>query len=332
MQRAAPPYVPAQERRRLPRWRDPGRRTATGPPNTTEEKATTASSSSAGSDAATNARASAGSTGPGGREGTGRSIESSIPLEAEAFGELLDQAAQAVALAARTSSWRRAPVRSAISATGASSASQPSACACGATASSSAESTSVAGTRHSRVGVDQLTLHPVAGGDEAVLVERLLGPHEPLGHVSLLHLQPRHRLHEGQPARPSRPPWSGRRGCAPPRCRSAAGDARPTTGRWARGTRRSGSAGLPPPPSPRSPRTRAGYPRAGTPGTAACAPSPGPVSRPCQNGEFTDSASSSGRCARIRLTSRMASSGSSTPTCTCRAKVGSRRASSRIDP
>ena len=57
-----------------------------------------------------------------------------------------------------------------------------------------------------------------------------------------------------------------------------------------------------------------------------------PVSRPCQKGEFTDSASSSGRCARIRLTSSMPASGSGMPTCTCSAKVGSRRASSRIEP
>src|SRR3954454_5734170 len=55
-----------------------------------------------------------------------------------------------------------------------------------------------------------------------------------------------------------------------------------------------------------------------------------PESRPCQNGELADSASSSGTWARIRLSSPIASSGSRTPTCTCSANVGSRRASSRI--
>ena len=57
-----------------------------------------------------------------------------------------------------------------------------------------------------------------------------------------------------------------------------------------------------------------------------------PVSRPCQKGELAESASSSGRCERSRLAARIASSGSGTPTCTCSAKVGSRRASSRIEP
>jgi hypothetical protein len=57
-----------------------------------------------------------------------------------------------------------------------------------------------------------------------------------------------------------------------------------------------------------------------------------PVSRPCQNGEFTESASRIGRCARIRLTRWIADSASGTPTWTWSAIVGSRRASSRIEP
>ncbi len=55
-----------------------------------------------------------------------------------------------------------------------------------------------------------------------------------------------------------------------------------------------------------------------------------PASRPCQKGELADSASSSGRWARMRFSSRVADAASATPTWTCSAKVGSRRASSRI--
>jgi hypothetical protein len=57
-----------------------------------------------------------------------------------------------------------------------------------------------------------------------------------------------------------------------------------------------------------------------------------PVSRPCQYGELAERASSSGRCTRIRLATRIATSGSGSPTCTCSANVGSRRASARTDP
>ena len=55
-----------------------------------------------------------------------------------------------------------------------------------------------------------------------------------------------------------------------------------------------------------------------------------PVACPARNGELADSASSSGRWTRSRFISLTASSGSGTPTWTCSAKVGSRRASSRI--
>ena len=51
---------------------------------------------------------------------------------------------------------------------------------------------------------------------------------------------------------------------------------------------------------------RAGCRCAGRPGRPACAPTPGPLSRPCQNGELADSASSSGRCARMPLNARTA--------------------------
>ena len=57
-----------------------------------------------------------------------------------------------------------------------------------------------------------------------------------------------------------------------------------------------------------------------------------PVSRPCQNGELADSASSSGRCARIWFSAASAPAGVGTPTWTCSANVGSRRASARIEP
>ena len=56
-----------------------------------------------------------------------------------------------------------------------------------------------------------------------------------------------------------------------------------------------------------------------------------PLSRPCQNGELAESASSSGRWTRSRASARAAISGSGTPTWTCSANVGSRRASSRIE-
>ncbi len=51
-----------------------------------------------------------------------------------------------------------------------------------------------------------------------------------------------------------------------------------------------------------------------------------PVFRPCQNGLFTESASKMGRCWRIRSQIMIALSPESTPTCTCRPKVTSRRA------
>ena len=57
-----------------------------------------------------------------------------------------------------------------------------------------------------------------------------------------------------------------------------------------------------------------------------------PVSRPCQKGELTESASSSGMWVRRRLAAWIAASASGTPTWTWRPKVGSRRASSRIEP
>ena len=56
-----------------------------------------------------------------------------------------------------------------------------------------------------------------------------------------------------------------------------------------------------------------------------------PQSRPCQNGELADSASRTGMLRRKPFKSRIASSGSGAPTCTCRAIVGSRRASTRIE-
>ena len=56
-----------------------------------------------------------------------------------------------------------------------------------------------------------------------------------------------------------------------------------------------------------------------------------PLSRPCQNGELPDSASRTGRWPRIAFSARSAASGSGTATWTCSPKVGSRRASSRID-
>ena len=48
-------------------------------------------------------------------------------------------------------------------------------------------------------------------------------------------------------------------------------------------------------------RSGAACPCAGRPGTAGCARDASPLSRPCQKGELADSASSSGRCARMRL-------------------------------
>jgi hypothetical protein len=56
-----------------------------------------------------------------------------------------------------------------------------------------------------------------------------------------------------------------------------------------------------------------------------------PVAQPRQNGEFADTASSSGRCARMRFMSRIAAAGVGTPMCTCVASVGSRSASPRIE-
>ena len=56
-----------------------------------------------------------------------------------------------------------------------------------------------------------------------------------------------------------------------------------------------------------------------------------PVALPCQNGEFADSASRSGRCVRSRFRSLTAECGLAIPTWTCVARVGSRRASTRID-
>ena len=121
------------------------------------------------------------------------------------------------------------------------------------------------------------------------------------GMIALLELEPGDALDERRRGPRSRPRCSARRGSAPPRCRSAAAGARPTRGRWARRRPRSAAARPPPRPSRRSRGTPAGCPRAGTPGRAACGPTPGPVSRPCQSGELADSASSSGRWPRIRF-------------------------------
>ena len=71
--------------------------------------------------------------------------------------------------------------------------------------------------------------------------------------------------------------------------------------------------------------TRGNVPKIGTRADAR------PVSRPCQNGEFAASASSSGTCTRIPRSARIADSASGTATWTCSANVGSRRASSRIE-
>ena len=56
-----------------------------------------------------------------------------------------------------------------------------------------------------------------------------------------------------------------------------------------------------------------------------------PLSRPRQYGEFAASASSTGMCTRMRPSAAVAISGSGIATWTCSAKVGSRRASSRIE-
>ena len=71
--------------------------------------------------------------------------------------------------------------------------------------------------------------------------------------------------------------------------------------------------------------TRGNAPKTGTRAEAS------PVSRPCQNGEFADSASSSGTWTRNPRNARTAASAPGTATCTCIANVGSRRASSRIE-
>ena len=56
-----------------------------------------------------------------------------------------------------------------------------------------------------------------------------------------------------------------------------------------------------------------------------------PPSRPFQNGELAERAIRIGTLRRSPLRSRIASSGFGTPTCTCNAIVGSRRASERSE-
>ena len=55
-----------------------------------------------------------------------------------------------------------------------------------------------------------------------------------------------------------------------------------------------------------------------------------PESWPNQNGDWAASACNSGRCARIRLHTSIAVSGSGIPTWTCKAAVGVRVTSPRI--
>ena len=54
-----------------------------------------------------------------------------------------------------------------------------------------------------------------------------------------------------------------------------------------------------------------------------------PVASPRQNGELADRASSTGMCTRIPFATWIALSGSSMPTCTCRPKIISWRATKR---
>ena len=65
-------------------------------------------------------------------------------------------------------------------------------------------------------------------------------------------------------------------------------------------------------------------------GSAAARALARPESRPNQNGEFADSAGSSGRSSRRPLRARIAVSGSGMPTCTCSAHSGVRRSRPRI--
>ena len=83
--------------------------------------------------------------------------------------------------------------------------------------------------------------------------------------------------------------------------------------------------------SPKSANAR-GMPTRGNAWNSGVRADARPVSRPCQNGEFADRASRSGRWTRMRLATRIATSGSGSPTWTCSANVGSRRASARTDP
>ena len=112
---------------------------------------------------------------------------------------------------------------------------------------------------------------------------------------------------------------------APRRSQARAAAARPTTRSSDRVSRRRRSARRSPRRSRRSRAKCRGRPVRGNAWKITVRADANPRSCPCQNGELADSASSIGILRRRPLSSRTASSASGTPTCTCRAIVGSRR-------
>ena len=214
--------------------------------------------------------------------------------------------------------------------TAASSSAAPRATACGAAAARTSASTSATGTRRARTGSMSSAADAVASGQEAVLGEHFLRVHELGWRVALLELQPGQRLDErAQRARRLQPRLGvhdayldgaepGLWARVPPQERRLGDRARAQEqvdgGDPVGVVRRSAAAGR----------------CAGRPERGSCGWRPARSRRPRHSGELADSASSSGRWARSRLSSRIALSGSATPMCTCRAKVGSRRAIPRM--
>ena len=175
----------------------------------------------------------------------------------------------------------------------------PSAARAGAVQAMRRSPIAAAGYSSCAVEVDQLAVQPVADRAPEVLLDQAAGGR-------LVRARPRRtrgppaprRPRSGRPARWTPRPWSAHRRCAPPPCRTRDGAGRSTRAGCAR---RSSSCAR---GSPRSPRRRAKLPN------GSGMPQRGkllvkiwvraewrPESRPSRNGEFDESASSSGSSA-----------------------------------
>ena len=200
----------------------------------------------------------------------------------------------------------------------------PSASACGRQSASSESSISRTGTRDRAAGSISRASIPSRAARKRFSASTS-APAPPMR--ALPRARGARATGSARPAERHPRPSTERPSPAPRRSRAPAAAARPTRRSSDRVWPPRRSARRPPRRSRRSRRRTAAGPVRGKAWKISVRADANPLSRPCQNGELADSASRTGMWRRRPFSSRIASSASGTPTCTCSAIVGSAGAS-----